>query len=87
MDNRLITEIFDSPELASEIHQFCLTFPEYRQASAEMNACAQKMIQRLGFEEYNRFERVANYYHGLIAQAHYFFGLRLRREICAALME
>ena len=86
MDNKLITEFFENPTITSEIYEFCMSIPEYRAASKAMHASTQKMIQKVGFEEYCEFERVVSAFHSWEAQAYYLFGLHLRRELCEAMM-
>lgn len=85
MKENLLTTILDNPELSSEIRRICISFPEYQQAAELADSWLETLKQTLGYEQFCEFEDAMIKYFGLEAQAHYLFGLRLRRELCAAL--
>lgn len=82
-----MTNLFlDNPEYEREIFRLCSELPEYKQASKAMDQWFATVKQTLGKERFLAFEDALAHYYGIQAQASYLFGLRLRRELCDALM-
>lgn len=86
MEKRLANLFLDNPEYEHEIYRLYSALPEYQQASKAMDQWFGTVKQLLGEERFLAFEDALARYYGIQAQACYLFGLRLRRELCDALM-
>ena len=86
MDNNILYSLFvNNPDLDKEISRFCRSLPEYNRAQKEYFQAAQEVLSLLGAETYCPYEERLNRYWSLINDAHYLFGLNLRRDILQAL--
>lgn len=86
MEKRLANLFLGNPEYEHEIYRLYSALPEYQQAAELVNQWFGTVKQLLGEERFLAFEDALAHYYGIQAQASYLFGLRLRRELCDALM-
>lgn len=88
MDTKILCSLFfDTPELPYEIYRFCNSLPDYVQAQQAYLQAAGEVEQLLGPQRYLLYEDLLNRYIAAEERAFYLFGLRLRREVLAALGE
>lgn len=86
MANLLTRLLLDNPNCEQEIYCLYSALPEYQQASKLVNQWFETIKELLGEDRFLAFEDALAHYYGVQAQASYLFGLRLRRELCDALM-
>ena len=86
MEKRLTAMFLDNPKWENEIYCLYSELPEYKQAAKLVAQWSGTVKQLLGEDGFLAFEDALAHYYGIQAQASYLFGLRLRREICDALM-
>ena len=79
MNQQIKTMFLDNPEIPEQIYRFCQGIPEYVQAREEYYALVQELEAAMGRQWYFTFEARLN--SAWENQAHYLFGLNLRREI------
>lgn len=77
----------ENPQLPHEIYRFCNSLPDYVQARQAYLQAAGEVEQLLGPQRYLLYEDLLNRYIAAEERAFYLFGLRLRRELLAALGE
>lgn len=88
MDTKILCSLFfDTPELPYEIYRFCNGLPDYVQAQQAYLQAAGEVEQLLGPQRCLLYEDLLNRYIAAEERAFYLFGLRLRREVLAALGE
>lgn len=85
MENILHTLFLDNPYIPEQVYAFCKTLPEYREAEREYYAAEQELSDRLGYDEFNRFDNIQSHYMAQLVHAYYLFGLGLRQEVLSAL--
>lgn len=77
----------ETPQLPQEIFRFCNSLPDYVQAQQAYLQAAGEVEQLLGPQRCLLYEDLLNRYIAAEERAFYLFGLRLRREVLAALGE
>ena len=85
MNHILNTLFLDNPYLPEQVHAYCNTLPEFREAEREYRAVEQELEDRLGYETSSRLEEIQSNYMARLVQAYYLFGLGLRQEVLSAL--